>query len=91
MNKADLVSTMAYSAEISRTQATKALDAALDAITDALKDGDKVTLVNFGTFSVLERAARSGRNPATGETITIPGKRVAKFKPGKFLSDTVAG
>ena len=90
MNKADLISTMADSADISKAQALKALEAALDAITDALRDGDKVTLVNFGTFSVLERAARTGRNPRTNEIINIPGKKIAKFKPGKVLSDVVA-
>ena len=91
MNKADLVSVMADSADISKAQATKALDALLDGITDALRNGDKVTLVNFGTFSVAERAARTGRNPRTNKVISIPGKKVAKFKPGKVLADSVAG
>ncbi len=89
MNKADLVNEMADSADISKAQATKALDALLDGITSALKDGDKVTLVNFGTFSVAERAARTGRNPRTNEEIQIPGKKVAKFKPGKVLAEAV--
>ena len=90
MNKADLVSVMAESAEISKAQATKALDAMLDAIVGALKNNDKVTLVNFGTFSVAERAARTGRNPRTNKVIEIPAKKVAKFKPGKTLSDGVS-
>lgn len=89
MNKADLVNVMADSADISKAQAAKALDAMLDAITGALKSNDKVTLVNFGTFSVAERAARTGRNPRTNKIIKIPEKRVAKFKPGKSLADVV--
>ncbi len=91
MNKADLVSLMANAAEISKAQASKALDSMLDGIIGALKDGDKVTLVNFGTFSVAERAARTGRNPRTNKEIHIPSKRVSKFKPGKVLSDAVGG
>ncbi len=89
MNKADLVSVMANEADISKAQATKALDAMLDAVVGALKDGDKVTLVNFGTFSVANRAARTGRNPRTNEAITIPEKKVPKFRPGKNLLDAV--
>jgi len=89
MNKADLVNQMATSADISKAQATKALDALLTGITEALKGGAKVTLVNFGTFSVAERAARTGRNPRTNQEIQIPGKKVAKFKPGKDLADAV--
>ena len=90
MNKADLVNLMAERADISKAQATKSLDALLDGITKALQDGDKVTLVNFGTFMVAERAARTGRNPRTNQEIQIAAKRVAKFKPGKTLSDSVA-
>lgn len=90
MNKADLVSSMADSAGISKAEATKALDSLLDSITDALKAGDKVTLVNFGTFSVSERAARTGRNPRTNKEIQIAAKKVAKFKPGKVLADAVS-
>ncbi|MDJ0841459.1 MAG: HU family DNA-binding protein [Acidobacteriota bacterium] len=89
MNKADLVNMMADAADISKAQASKALDAMLDSIVDALKNGDKVTLVNFGTFSVSERAARTGRNPRTNKEIQIPAKRVAKFKAGKVLADGV--
>ena len=89
MNKADLVNCMADAASVSKAEATKALDAMLDSIVDALQKGDKVTLVNFGTFSVSERAARTGRNPRTNKEIQIPAKRVAKFKAGKVLADNV--
>lgn len=89
MNKADLVSAMSTSADISRTQATKALDAALESIQGALQDGQKVTLVNFGTFMVTERAERTGRNPSTGKPIKIAAKKVVRFKPGKELSASV--
>ena len=90
MNKADLVNRMADASGISKADATKALDACLEGIVDALKQGDKVTLVNFGTFSVAERAARTGRNPRTNQEIQIPGKKVAKFKPGKDMADAVS-
>ena len=90
MNKADLVNTMAESADISKSQASDALNCLLEAIVGALKDGDKVTLVNFGTFSVSERSARTGRNPRTNEQIQIPKKTVAKFKPGKNFSDALS-
>ena len=89
MNKADLVAVMAESAAISKIQATKALDAMLDTITGALKNEEKVTLVNFGTFSVAKRSSRTGRNPQTNQEIQIPAKRVAKFKPGKILADAI--
>lgn len=89
MNKGDLINKIAEKADISKAQATDALNAVLDNINDALKDGDKVTLIGFGTFSVSERAARTGRNPQTGETIEIAAKKVVKFKPGKELSDSV--
>ncbi|MEO0340839.1 MAG: HU family DNA-binding protein [Bacteroidota bacterium] len=91
MNKGDLVNKIAESAEISKAQAGAALDAALDGIVDALKGGDKVTLIGFGTFSVNEREERQGRNPRTNEVITIPAKKVVKFKAGKGFSDTVNG
>ncbi len=91
MNKAELINRVAESANLSKAQASKALDSMLGAIVDALKDGDKVTLVNFGTFSVVERAARTGRNPRTNQEIQIPGKRIARFKAGKVLSDGVSG
>lgn len=89
MNKGDLISTMANDASITKAQATQALDSFLDAVVDALKGGDKVTLVNFGTFSVAERAERTGRNPRTNEEIKIPAKKVAKFKPGKSMIDAL--
>lgn len=90
MNKTDLVSTMAEAASITKAEATKAFDALIDGITNALKDADKVSIPGFGTFSVSLRASRTGRNPRTNETIEIPAKTVAKFKPGKALSDAVA-
>jgi nucleoid DNA-binding protein len=89
MNKGDLINKIAESANLSKAQATDALNAVLDGITDSLKDGDKVTLIGFGTFSVSHREARSGRNPQTGETIQIAAKNVVKFKPGKEISDAV--
>jgi DNA-binding protein HU-beta len=87
MNKAELVSAIAESAGITNKQANAALEASLEAIIGALKEDKKVTLVGFGTFSVSERAARKGRNPRTNEEIEIPAKKVARFKPGKDLSD----
>ena len=89
MNKADLVNVMSETGNISKSQTTKALDAMLDAIVEALKAGDKVTLVNFGTFSVSKRAARTGRNPRTNQEIQIAAKNVAKFKAGKELASAV--
>ncbi|MCB0619271.1 MAG: HU family DNA-binding protein [Saprospiraceae bacterium] len=89
MNKGDLVSKVAESANLSKAQATAAVNTVFDAIADALKDGDKATLIGFGTFSVSKRDARSGRNPQTGKTIQIPAKNVVKFKPGKELTDSV--
>ncbi len=89
MNKGDLIAEMAEVAGISKAVAGKALDAMLDAIEVALKDGDKVTLVGFGTFSVASRAARTGRNPQTRQEIKIPEARVPKFKPGSKLKEAV--
>lgn len=89
MNKEKIAENMAEAAGISKSQALKALDASLDSISGALANGDKVTLVGFGTFSVGERAARTGRNPQTGAEIQIAAKKVAKFKAGKVLSDAV--
>ena len=89
MNKGDLINNIAESANLSKAQATDALNAVLDGITDSLKDGDKVTLIGFGTFSLSHRKARSGRNPQTGETIQIAAKNVVKFKPGKEITDAV--
>ncbi len=89
MNKGELVERMASAAGISKAAADKALTGLLDAITDALAKGDKVTLVGFGTFSVSKRAARQGRNPQTGATIQIAARKVARFKPGSKLADSV--
>jgi len=89
MNKGDLINKIAGDAGITKGQAESALDALLEGISGALKKGDSVTLVGFGTFSVSKRDARTGRNPQTGETIKIAAKKVAKFKPGKKLSDAV--
>ncbi len=89
MNKGDLINKIAENANLSKAQATDALNAVLDGITEALKEGDKVTLIGFGTISVNRREARTGRNPQTGESIKIAAKNVVKFKPGKELSDAV--
>lgn len=89
MNKAELIDAVADAADISKASASRALDGALDTIAKALKQGDSVTLVGFGTFSVRERAARNGRNPRTGETIKIKASKVPGFKPGKALKDAI--
>ena len=90
MNKAELIDAIATQGGLSKAQAGQALDATIGAISNALKSGDTVTLVGFGTFSVKERAARSGRNPKTGETIKIEATKVPGFKAGKGLKDAVA-
>ena len=87
MNKSQLIYSMASKADISKAAATRALEAFESSVTDALKSGDSVSLVGFGTFSVRERAARDGRNPQTGETIKIAAAKVPAFKPGKALKD----
>ena len=89
MNKAEVIDAVAEAADISKAAAARALDGALDAITRALKSGDTVTLVGFGTFSVRKRAARTGRNPQTGETIQIKASMSPGFKPGKALKDAI--
>lgn len=89
MNKTDLANAMAAAAGLSKVDSKKALDAALDAISEALRSGDKVALLGFGTFSVSERPARTGINPATKEKIEIAAKKVIKFKPGAELADSV--
>ena len=89
MNKSELIDAIAEKGGLSKTDAGKALDATIASITEALKAGDTVTLVGFGTFNVKERAARTGRNPQTGETIKIKAKKVARFKPGKGLSEKI--
>ncbi|MCH5168933.1 MAG: HU family DNA-binding protein [Prevotellaceae bacterium] len=86
MNKTELVAKIAEGAGLSKVDAKKALDATLDAITAAVKAGDKVALVGFGTFAVAERCERKGINPATGKAITIPAKKVVKFKAGAELA-----
>ena len=83
------MASIAEKADITQSQAESALAATLESIQDALKSGDSVSLVGFGTFSANERPARDGRNPRTGETIRIAAKTVAKFKPGKKLSDSL--
>lgn len=89
MHKSDLLEKVAKECEISKTKADQVLSSIIGAITDAVATGDKVTLMELGTFSVAERAARAGRNPKTGEAITIPARKVAKFKPGKKFTDAV--
>ena len=89
MNKAELIDAIADSADLSKASASRALDSAIDSITKALKKGDTVTLVGFGTFSVRKRAARTGRNPRTGETIKIKASKVPGFKAGKALKDAI--
>lgn len=90
MNKADLISKISVNSGLSKKDSEKALVAAIDAITDSLKDGEKVQLVGFGIFDVKERAARTGRNPKTKEAIKIPASRTPQFKAGKALKDAVA-
>lgn len=90
MNKADLVDAIANATGQTKKDAAAALEAFMDSVTGALKKGDSVTLTGFGTFSVANRSARTGRNPQTGAEIKIPAKTVAKFKPGKGLKDAVA-
>jgi DNA-binding protein HU-beta len=89
MTKADLISRMAKDAKITKVAAGKALNSVIDGITKALKKGDSVTLVGFGTFSVSKRKARKGRNPQTGREIKIPARKVAKFKAGSDLKKAV--
>lgn len=90
MNKAELVSAVAEKAEITKKDAEKVLAAVLCSIEEALVNGDRVQLVGFGTFEVRPRAARMGRNPATGEQIQIPATKVPAFKAGKALKEMVA-
>lgn len=90
MNKAELIAAVAAAAEISKKDAETAVTATLDTITTALKEGDKVQLVGFGSFEVKERAARIGRNPKTKEAIEIPASKAPVFKPSKALKDVLA-
>lgn len=90
MNKNELVAAIAEKSGLTKADSKKALDGVIAAITDALKAGDKVALVGFGTFSVAQKEARTGINPATKQAIEIPAKKVAKFKAGAELADAVA-
>ncbi|WP_222843009.1 MULTISPECIES: nucleoid-associated protein HU-beta [Idiomarina] len=89
VNKSQLIDKIAAGADISKAAAGRALDSMIDAVTEALKKDDQVALVGFGTFSVRERSARTGRNPQTGETIQIAAAKVPSFKAGKALKDAV--
>ncbi|MFN3739692.1 MAG: HU family DNA-binding protein [Thermodesulfovibrionales bacterium] len=89
MTKAELIEKIANGADLSKAQASRALDATLDAIKGALKKGQKVTLVGFGTFAVSRRKARKGRNPKTGEEIKIPAMKVPRFTAGKAFKDAI--
>jgi DNA-binding protein HU-beta len=89
VNKAELIDAVADGADISKAAATRAVDTVIDQITNTLKSGNQVTLVGFGTFSVKDRAARTGRNPRTGEPIDIPASKNPSFKAGKALKDAV--
>ena len=89
MNKAELIAAIAESADFSKKDAEKALQAFTDIVTEELKKGEKVALVGFGTFEVSVRAAREGRNPATNKTIKIPASKAPKFKAGKALKDAI--
>jgi DNA-binding protein HU-beta len=91
MNKAELIDKIAKDAGVTKTQANESLDSFTNAVVAALKKGDRVTLVGFGTFSVSERSARNGRNPQTGEVININARKVPKFKEGKEFSAKIAG
>lgn len=89
MNKGELIEAVAAAADLTKADATKAVEAFVDTVTRALKKGDQVAIVGFGSFSVKSRAARQGRNPKTGATIDIPASRVPGFKAGKALKDAV--
>ncbi len=89
MNKTELIDAVAEASDLSKADAGRAVDAVVDTITDALKEGDSVTLVGFGTFLVRPRAARTGRNPQTGATIEIKAANAPAFKAGKALKDAV--
>jgi DNA-binding protein HU-beta len=91
MNKTELIEKVAESADMTKKQASQAVDAILDSIAEALKAGEKVQLIGFGNFESRERAARKGRNPQTGEEIEIAATKVPAFSPGKALKDAVNG
>lgn len=89
MNKAELISAVAAESGLSKADAKKAVEALVSSVTGALKAGDKVSLIGFGTFAVTERSERTGINPSTKATITIPAKKVIKFKAGAELADAI--
>ncbi|MDF2626777.1 MAG: non-specific DNA-binding protein [Symbiobacteriaceae bacterium] len=89
MNKQELVASVAEKSDLTKKDAEKAINAVIESIKTALNQGDKVSLVGFGTFEVRTRAARSGRNPQTGDTIKIPAGKVPAFRPGKELKESV--
>lgn len=89
MNKTEIITAIAEKAELSKKDAEKALTAFTNIVADTLVDGDKVSITGFGTFEVVERAERQGRNPATGDTITIPASKSPKFKASKALKDAM--
>ncbi|WP_144489984.1 HU family DNA-binding protein [Bacillus thuringiensis] len=89
MNKTDLIKQVAIQSELTKPQASLAVDAVLESIQQALQNGDNVQLIGFGTFEVRDRAAREGRNPHTGEALTIPASKVPAFKAGKALKEAV--
>lgn len=89
MNKTELIAKVAETAELTKKDATKAVDAVFNSISDALQNGDKVQIIGFGNFETRERAARKGRNPQTGEEIEIAASKVPAFKAGKQLKDVV--
>ncbi len=91
MSKAELVEKIAEQAKVTKVDAERALNAFITVVTTSLKEGEDVALVGFGTFSIGDRAERQGRNPQTGEVITISAKKVVKFKPGKALKEEVGG
>lgn len=91
MNKSELIDRIAETADLSKADATRALDATIEAVSNALKNGEQVALVGFGTFLVKERAARTGRNPQTGKEIPIAASKAPAFKPGKALKDALNG
>jgi DNA-binding protein HU-beta len=89
MNKNDLVASIAHSAQISKSAAEKGLNGLLTSLAAAITEGRRVTLTGFGSFTIVERASRTGRNPKTGQVVPIPPRRVVKFRPGKELAQKV--
>jgi len=89
MNKAELITAIANNTDLTKAQAGNALDGLVTVVTSALTNGEKVTVLGFGTFSTADRAARPGRNPKTGAEIQIPANTIAKFKPGKDLAESI--